>query len=232
MTGSPTPVYWTMRVTGLFETGMFIYDNEFVVMDRETAQAFAGLGDAVSTISVMVEDPWHAPAVQARLEASLSPTVRVETWQEQNAALFGALKLEKLGMGLVIFFIMIVAAFNIVGTFTMLVAFKTREIGILQAMGLPARSVGRIFLTQGAIIGLLGTSLGLILGLATALIVDQTGLVRIDPSIYFLDHLPIHIDPFDVLVVVLASMALAVVATIHPARRAAALTPVEAVRAE
>ena len=102
-------------------------------------------------------------------------------------------------MGLVIFFIMIVAAFNIVGTLTMVVTDKTREIGILQAMGSRGRSIGRIFLLQGALIGAVGTSVGLALGLMIAYIVDQSGLVRIDPSVYFIDRLPVHVQPFDVL---------------------------------
>jgi lipoprotein-releasing system permease protein len=127
---------------------------------------------------------------------------------------------------------MIVAAFNIVGTLTMVVAFKTREIGILQAMGLPAGGIGRIFLAQGAIVGLLGTGIGLTLGLAIAMIVDRTGWVRIDPSIYFIEHLPVHVEILDVTVVVLASVALAVAATILPSRRAARLAPVDAIRDE
>ena len=135
-------------------------------------------------------------------------------------------------MGLVIFFIMIVAAFNIVGTLTMVVTDKTREIGILQAMGVPGRSIGRIFLLQGALIGAVGTLVGLVLGLAIAYIVDQSGLVRIDPSVYFIDRLPVHVQPLDVLVVILASFLLAVVATVFPAQAAARLTPVEAIRHE
>ena len=123
-------------------------------------------------------------------------------WQTQNHGMFAALALEKLGMGLVIFFIMIVAAFNIVGTLTMLVTDKTREIGILQAMGLPAGSIGRIFLAQGAIIG--GDRRrpsawwpGLVVGF----VIDRSGWVRIDPSIYFIDRLPVGIELTDVLVV-------------------------------
>ena len=133
-------------------------------------------------------------------------------------------------MGLVIFFIMVVAAFNIVGTLTMVVAFKTREIGILQAMGLPNRGVARVFLAQGAIVGLLGTGLGLVLGLTLAFVVDKR--IHINSEIYFIDRLPVHVEPLDVLVVVIASLAVAVLATIPSTRRAARLVPVEAIRAE
>jgi lipoprotein-releasing system permease protein len=135
-------------------------------------------------------------------------------------------------MGLFSFFIMVVAAFNIVGTLTMVVADKTREIGILRAMGLTSPAVGRIFLIQGAIIGLVGTLIGLVLGLVDAFVVDKSGWIRIDPSVYFIDHLPIHVEALDVLAVVLASVAIAVLATLHPSTTAARLTPVDAIRHE
>src|SRR5690606_21777282 len=122
-----------------------------------------------SAIAVHVANPDAAPSVALGIETVLGYPYRTQTWQQQNEQLFSALELEKLGMGLVIFFIMIVASFNIVGTLTMVVAFKTREIGILQAMGLSSRSIARIFVTQGAIVGLIGTGLGLLLGVGTAL---------------------------------------------------------------
>jgi lipoprotein-releasing system permease protein len=135
-------------------------------------------------------------------------------------------------MGLVIFFIMVVAAFNIVGTLTMVVTDKTREIGILQAMGLTSPAIARVFLVQGAVIGVVGTLLGLVLGLAVSYVVDSSGWVRINPAVYFIDHLPVHIQWQDVAVVVVTSLAIAVAATVYPSRAAAALTPVEAIRHE
>lgn len=231
--GTPTPPrFWRFEVVGLFTTGMFQYDNQFVVMSRQVAQEFTGLGDAVSGIQVRVADPDRAPAVGKRLEEKLQYPYRALDWQLQNASLFSALKLEKLAMGLIIFFIMVVAAFNIVGTLTMVVADKTREIGILRAMGLTGPAISRIFLLQGGIIGLVGTSLGLVLGLAVSYVVDSSGLVKIDPAVYFIDHLPVHTELRDVLVVVLASVLVAVAATLYPSRAAAALTPVEAIRHE
>jgi lipoprotein-releasing system permease protein len=232
VTGTVTPVWWVVEVTGIFETGMYIYDAEFVMMDRTSAQRFAGLDSAVSMLAVRVADPWAAPVVAERINAVLGYPYRTETWQDQNASLFAALKLEKLAMGLVIFFIMVVAAFNIVGTLTMVVAFKTREIGILRAMGLSAQGIGRIFLAQGAIIGAIGTGIGLVLGLAISVLVDRGGLIKIDPQVYFIEKLPIRTELLDVMVIVVVAIALAIVATIHPARQAARLEPVEAIRAE
>ncbi|HEU5050348.1 MAG TPA: ABC transporter permease [Gemmatimonadales bacterium] len=230
--GAPAVSFWRFEVTGLFNTGMYQYDNQFVVMPREIAQSFAGLGNAVSGIEVRVVDPEQAPAVGERLQEQLKYPYRALDWQTQNASLFSALKLEKIAMGLIIFFIMVVAAFNIVGTLTMVVADKTREIGILRAMGLTSPAVARIFLLQGGIIGLVGTSIGLVLGLFVAYVVDGSGLIRIDPAVYFIDRLPVHTEVRDVVIVVVASVLVAVVATFFPSRSAANLTPVEAIRHE
>jgi len=230
--GVAVPRFWKFEVTGLFDTGMFQYDNQFVVMSLPMAQRFTGLGEAVSGIAVRVDDPDRAPEIGDVLEAKLGYPYRALAWQTQNSSLFSALQLEKLAMGLIIFFIMVVAAFNIVGTLTMVVTDKTREIGILRAMGLTSPSVARVFLAQGAVIGVVGTTIGLLLGLSVAYVVDRSGWVRINPAIYFIDHLPVHIEWLDVGVVVLASLAIALVATVYPSRSAAALTPVEAIRHE
>lgn len=230
--GVAVPRFWKFEVTGLFDTGMFQYDNQFVVMSRQMAQRFTGLGEAVSGIAVRVDDPNRAPEIGAALEKRLGYPYRALDWQTQNSSLFSALQLEKLAMGLVIFFIMVVAAFNIVGTLTMVVTDKTREIGILQAMGLTSPAIARVFLVQGAVIGIVGTTVGLVLGLTVSYVVDSSGWVRINPAVYFIDHLPVHIEWQDVAVVVVTSLAIAVAATLYPSRSAAALTPVEAIRHE
>jgi len=230
--GVAVPRFWRFEVSGLFDTGMFQYDNQFVVVKLDVAQKFTGLGDAVSGIAVRVTDPDRAPAIGEALEKRLGYPYRSLDWQTQNASLFSALQLEKLAMGLIIFFIMVVAAFNIVGTLTMVVADKTREIGILRAMGLTSPSVARVFLLQGAVIGGVGTMVGLVFGLTVAYVVDRSGWVRINPAVYFIDHLPVHVEIRDVLVVVMASLAIAVLATLYPSRSAASLTPVDAIRHE
>ena len=230
--GSFIPSYWTFEVVGRFDTGMFEYDNSYVILPLEVAQRFAGLGDAVSGIDVRVSDAIIAPRVGRELEQQLGYPYRSVDWQEQNAQLFSALQLEKLAMALILLLIVIVAAFNIVGTLTMMVTDKTREIGILRAMGLPAKSVRQIFMLQGMIIGLVGTAVGATTGLILARLFDQGRIIQLDPSVYFIDHLPIRIEWPDFAIVVVASLLVATIATLYPSRRAADLTPVEAIRHE
>ena len=230
--GSFIPSYWTFEIVGSFDTGMFEYDNNYVILPLELAQRFAGLGDAVSGIDVRVSDANIAPRVGRELEEQLGYPYRSVDWQEQNAQLFSALQLEKLAMALILLLIVIVAAFNIVGTLTMMVTDKTREIGILRAMGLPAKSVRQIFILQGMIIGLVGTAVGATTGVILAKLFDQGRLIQLDPSVYFIDHLPIRIEWPDFAIVVVASLLVATIATLYPSRRAADLTPVEAIRHE
>lgn len=230
--GSFMPKYWFLEVTGLFETGMYEYDNTYIVLPRPLAQEFAGLGTAVTGLEVRLDDAWKAEQVGQELETTLRYPYRTLDWQRQNASLFSALQLEKIAMGLVLTLIILVAAFNIIGTLTMVVIDKTREIGILRAMGLPADSVLRVFLLQGGFIGVVGTTVGTGLGIALAELVDSRRLIALDPSVYFIDHLPVHVQPIDLLVIIAASILIAVLATIYPAFQAARLTPVDAIRHE
>ncbi len=230
--GTFVPKWWFFEVTGLFETGMYEYDNSYAVTTREMAQKFAGLGDAVTGLEVRLHDSWIAPQVGVELVEALGPRYRSLDWQEQNQSLFSALQLEKLAMGTVLLLIVIVAAFNIVSTLTMLVWEKTREIGILRAMGLPTATLRRVFVFQGAVIGVVGTALGTALGLVVGRLVDERHVIQLDPTVYFIDHLPVHVDPIDLTLIIIASITVAVVATLYPARQAAALNPVEAIRYE
>ncbi len=232
VTGMPTPRFFQFEVTGVVETGMYEYDNAYVYIALDHAQEFAALGDGVTGIEVKTVDRWQADKIAERITAALGWPYRTVDWQEQNRSLFQALKLEKLGMGVILLLIVMVAAFNIVSTLTMVVADKTREIGILKAMGLPARSIRRVFLAQGIVIGLVGTLLGLVVGFGGAFALEKYKFIPLDPTIYFIDHLPVATQPGDVAWIVLASVVTAALATLYPAIQASRLYPIDAIRHE
>lgn len=230
ITGMPVPQTETFEVTGVFETGMYEYDNQYVFMDIPPAQKLAGLDTAVSGLEVRATSRADAPAVADGMHLEF-PYHTVD-WEEQNSSLFKALSLEKLSMSVILSLIVFVAAFNIVGTLTMVVRDKTREIGILKAMGLPSASIKRIFLAQGLVIGVVGTGIGLVIGLVVGLAIGQWRLIALDPQVYYIDHLPVQMQPFDVVLIVALGLLVATLATVYPAIQASRLFPIEAIRSE
>jgi lipoprotein-releasing system permease protein len=232
---TPTGIQPQMRlyeVTGIFETGLYQYDTKFAYVALESAQSLLRMGRAVTGVEFNVRDPWSSGEVASRIRDSLGFPYSVDDWQRQNASLFSALKLEKFAMGIILLLIVLVASFNIVSTLIMVVTDKVREIGILRAMGLTASNITRIFVLQGVVIGLVGTSVGTGLGLALSWLLDRYQFITLPGDVYFIDHLPVDTNPLDVGLIVLASLAIAFLATIYPARRAAEYTPVEAIRHE
>ncbi|MDQ2889326.1 MAG: ABC transporter permease [Gemmatimonadota bacterium] len=231
-TGGYIPRVYQYQVTGVFRTGMYEYDNAYVYIGLPAAQEFAGIDSAVTGIEVATADRWNASVVANAITEHLGFPYRTVDWEEQNHSLFQALKLEKLGMGVILLLIVIVAAFNIVSTLSMVVHDKTREIGILKAMGLRSGAIRNIFLVQGLVIGAVGTGLGLVLGFSGALALDRYKFIKLDPSVYFIDHLPVTTQPRDVIMIVVASLLIAALATLYPAIQAAKLYPVDAIRSE
>lgn len=230
--GNLAPVYRRFQVTDRFSTGMYEYDSNYMYVPLEAAQDLLGLGDGVSGVGVTVEDPWRADETAVWIQERLPFPYYTNDWVMLNSALFGALKLEKMAMAVILFLIVLVAAFNIISTLIMVVADKTREIGILKSMGMKDSTVLRIFMEQGLAIGVVGTGLGTGLGLLMVWLLDTYEFIELPGDVYFVDTLPVALDPLDLAVIIALSIMVAFVATIYPARQASRMVPVEAIRHE
>jgi lipoprotein-releasing system permease protein len=184
----------------------------------------------VSGIGVRTVDPERAPEIARELDERLGSQYYVESWVTMNRALFSALRLEKIAMGLILFLIVLVAAFNIVSTLVMVVADRTREIGILKAMGMTRQGILRVFILQGAWIGVVGTAIGTTGGVLLSWLLERYEIIKIPPDVYFVDHLPVSLRFADIALIVVASTAVAFAATIYPAIQASRLEPVDAIR--
>lgn len=221
------------EVTGLVTTGMYEYDTQNMYTTLGAAQDLIGVDSTVvGGLAVNVTDPWKADEVSERIHAAIGFPYWTNDWMSLNRSLFSALQLEKLAMAIILFLIVVVAAFNIVSTLIMVVTDKTREIGILKAMGMTDRGILRAFTYQGLAIGLMGTLIGAPIGFLVIWLQKEYGFVKLQPDVYFIDRLPVTVNPWDVGIIVTVSVLIAFVATIYPARQASRLEPVEAIRHE
>ncbi|MGH7576632.1 MAG: FtsX-like permease family protein [Longimicrobiales bacterium] len=231
--GNPVPSTGEFEVAGVFQTGMYEYDNNNLYVELERAQNLLDFPPGtVSGIAVNTVDPWTADGVSSALFETLGPSYFVDNWRRLNAALFEALKLEKIAMQVILFLIVIVAAFNIISTLIMVVTDKTREIGILKSMGMTDGAVLRVFLLQGLAIGMIGTALGAVGGVTLVTLIDRYRFITLPGDVYFIDRLPVALDLVDFALIIVISLLIALVATIHPARQASRLQPVDAIRHE
>jgi lipoprotein-releasing system permease protein len=226
-----TPYIKPYRVAGVFFTGMYEYDLKLIYVELSTLQDFLDLPDVVTGIEIRVDDPEDTEAVVRQLRTALGPVYRIQDWKELNRSLFSALKLEKIAMFLVLAIIILVASFSIVGNLIMVVVEKAREIAVLKTLGASDSGVTRIFSVQGFFIGLVGTAIGVYLGLGACLFADTYG-IGIPPDVYYIDRLPVHVDMWSVLQVGAAGLLISVAATIYPAQIASRLRPVEGLRYE
>ena len=220
------------QVTGIFNTGLYEFDANTALVSLAAAQKLLGIEDKVSFLQVKIRNIFEAPAIADRIKKGLNHTVYVTTWMELNKNLFSALKLEKNIMFLTITLIVIVAALNIIATLILMVMEKTRDIGILMAMGATPLNVRRIFFYQGALIGVLGTGLGAVLGLSWCWLANTFQLIRIPVDIYQISFVPFRLRPLDFLAIVGVTLAISFVSTLFPARRASKVDPVVALKYE
>jgi lipoprotein-releasing system permease protein len=230
----------TYTIGAVFEIGVHDYDKIFVVMPMQDAQQLLLLGDQVGMVEIQTSNPDKIEDIVAPLRPLVQGRGIIVDWRQMNSALFQALEVERVAMFVVLCLIIIVAAFNIASSLIMLVRSKTRDIAILRTMGASRRAVLRIFMTVGLSIGAVGILIGIILGAVFLYfrqgIVDAiqylTGANLWDPSVRFLTELPSKTDPFEVIAIVLVTLALTFPATLFPARKAANTDPVEVLRYE
>jgi lipoprotein-releasing system permease protein len=227
----PIPKSRPFRVGGVFFSGMYEFDSLYAYTSLEAAQEFLRKGDRVSEIHVAVADPDRAEEVAAQISTAVGQELRVRPWQELNASLFSALKLEKIVMFIFLSFAILVASFCIVATLTMLVLEKGAEISVLMTLGATGAAVQRVFRFEGLLIGLVGTISGLLVGFGLSMSLKYVGL-PIDPEVWYIDKLPVDVSALEFLFVGLASLAITQLATLYPTRVAASLSPVEGLKYE
>jgi lipoprotein-releasing system permease protein len=228
-TGTPIPFNRDYRVAGIFYTGMYEYDLKYVYVTLDSLQDFLDRGDAVDGIEVRINNPDNTDAFVAGFAAKFGPQYRVQDWKELNRSLFSALKLEKIAMFLVLGIVILVASFSIVGNLIMVVVEKAREIALLKTLGASDVGVMQLFAIQGLMIGVIGTALGIATGLAGCWAGKRFGL-PLNPDVYYIDRLPIHVDPMSVVAAASAGILISIAATVYPAVVAARVRPAAGMR--
>ncbi len=225
------PAMKQFRVTGFFESGMYEYDQTFAYINIKDAQKITRIGDAVEGLDIRVTDLYDARNIAQRIVAKLGLPYWAQDWMQMNRNLFKALKLERRVMFIILVLIILVAAFNIASSLIMMVMGKTRDIAILKAMGATERSIRKIFVFNGMVIGSIGTILGLCLGLVVCAVLKRYNIHELTGDIYyFTTTLPVKLEFTDVVSIIGAALLICFFATLYPALQAAKLSPVEAIR--
>ena len=220
------------RVSAIFHSGMYEFDSNLVYTSIPRIQEFLGLGNRVTGLEVEVKDIYGAEEVAQAILKKLGPGYYTRNWMQMNRSLFAALKLEKIAMFIILTLIVLVAALGIASTLFMMVMKKTRDIAILKSMGATRQSIMQIFIMNGLVIGGVGTTVGLGLGLGLCAILKRYQFIPLPRDVYYISTLPVQIQGLDVAAIIVAAMAISFLATLYPSWQAARLDPVEAIRYE
>lgn len=228
----PVPKARAFRVAAIFYSGMYEYDSKFIYIDLEEAQDFFGLKGAATGLEYRIDDIEAVQGISRDILDRIGGyPYRTKDWMEMNRNLFSALKLEKIAMFIILTFIILVASFLITATLIVFVIEKSKEIAILKSMGATDTSIMKVFVTYGVIVGSLGAICGLVAGVALCVLIQTFG-IGLDPDVYYIENLPVHVEPVEVVLVAVAAICLSYLATIYPALLAARLRPVEGLRFE
>ncbi|MFZ1981175.1 MAG: lipoprotein-releasing ABC transporter permease subunit [Smithella sp.] len=227
-------------VVGIFESGFYEYDSTLAYLSLQSCQDFLQMGNTVTGIDIKVDDIYKADGIARKIQSKLGFPFWTQNWMQMNKNLFSALKLEKHVMFIILSLIVLVAAFNIISALIMIVMEKNKDIAILKSMGATSRSIMKIFIFQGLIIGVIGTALGCVTGLAVALnlqkisiIVEKIFRFKILPGdVYYLSELPSKVNYGDIVIIVVGTLFICFLSTIYPSLRASRTDPAEALRYE
>jgi lipoprotein-releasing system permease protein len=220
------------RVSAIFHSGMYEFDSTLVYTSIPSLQEFLGLGDRVTGMEVEVANIYAADQIAATIQQKLGPRFTTKDWMQMNRSLFSALKLEKIAMFIILTLIILVAAFGIASTLFMMVMKKTKDIAILKSMGATRQSIMQIFILKGMVIGLIGTTLGVGLGLFLCGLLKHYEFIKLPRDVYYISTLPVQVQGLDLVFIIGAALAISFVATLYPSWQASRLDPVEAIRYE
>ena len=226
------PKYNRFRVVGVFNSGFFDYDSSWAFVRLSDAQKLFGLGDLISVLEFKVDDIYRAAPISRELEAAAGKGFMATNWEEQNKALFHALKLERLVTFITIGLIVFVAALNILISLIMMVMEKTKDIAVLMSMGTRRAQVRNLFIAQGVLIGVIGTAIGLVLGYAISYAGGHYHVLSLSPEVYSIDYVPFAPRAIDGLLVALVAVGISFIATLYPSWSASRILPAEALRYE
>jgi lipoprotein-releasing system permease protein len=226
------PLMKKFCVRGIFDSGMYEYDTSLAYISLPSAQKFLGMDDTVSGVEVRVQDIYGVRKVAQSIQKALGFPFWTKDWMQMNKSLFAALKLERTVMFIILVLIVLVAAFGIVSTLIMVVMEKNKDIAILKSMGATAKSVTRIFIFQGLIIGVVGTILGLIGGYGICILLAKYQFISLPSDVYYISRLPVKMNGIDFVLVALSAIGISFLATLYPSWQAAKLDPAEALRYE
>ncbi len=217
-------------VADFFETGMYEYDGSLAFMNLSDAQVLDHIGSSVSAVEMRIDDIFSASSIGDAFVSELGPSYQYQDWGQLNKNLFSALKLEKTAMFITLTLIILVATFSIISALVMMVMEKTKDIAIFKTLGATGRSIKKIFVLQGMLIGIIGTISGVIFGTLLCFLQNEYQLIRLPGDVYYITALPVDLKSMDVIIVAAAALVICFLATLYPAHQASLLDPVEAIR--